>query len=66
MWEVNAKELGIYVSSPEQVEAMAGCSAVRLAQERGLSPVVFETDSMILITFAVRQESHIHLHGTNL
>ncbi|KAK9940828.1 hypothetical protein M0R45_017469 [Rubus argutus] len=45
------------VSSPEQVEAFAGCCAIRLAQVSGLSPVVFETDSMIL-TLAVRQQSH--------
>lgn len=45
------------VSSLEQVEAFAGRCAIRLAQVSGLSPVVFETDSMIL-TLAVRQQSH--------
>ena len=44
------------VSSPEQVEALAGRCAVRLVQEKGLSPVVFETDSMILSS-AIKHQS---------
>lgn len=36
------------VTSPEQVEAMAGRAAVALARDGGLSPVIFETDSLLL------------------
>ena len=42
------------VTSSEQVEAFAGRFVVRMAQECGFSPVVFETNSMILTT-VVRQ-----------
>ncbi|XP_062014154.1 uncharacterized protein LOC133730612 [Rosa rugosa] len=37
-----------HVSSSEQVEALAGREAVSLAIQRGLSPVIFETDSLTL------------------
>ncbi|KAK9943538.1 hypothetical protein M0R45_009143 [Rubus argutus] len=50
------------VTSPEQVEALAGRFVVRMAQECGFSPVVFETDSMILTT-AIRQQSYTSLIG---
>lgn len=42
------------VTSLEHVEALAERFVVRIAQECGYSPVVFEIDSMILTT-AVRQ-----------
>lgn len=47
------------VTSPEHVEALAGRCAVRLIQEKGLSPVMFETDSMILSS-AIKNQSHFH------
>jgi hypothetical protein len=47
------------VSSPEQVAALAGRCVVRWVQEKGLSPIVFETDSMILSS-AIKQQSHVH------
>ena len=50
------------VTSLEQVEALARRFAVRMAQECGFSPVVFETDYMILTT-AVRQQSYTSLIG---
>ncbi|KAK9950770.1 hypothetical protein M0R45_006239 [Rubus argutus] len=50
------------LTSPEQVEAIAGRFAVRMARECEFSLVVFETDSMIL-TIAVRQQSYTSLIG---
>lgn len=51
------------VNSPEQVEALAGLMAVRLAQDGGLSPVVFETDSLILTNTVRHQTSPNSLLG---
>lgn len=54
MWVVIKCVRVCNVTSPEQVEALAGRVVVRLTQDGGLSLVVLETDSLLL-TNAVRQ-----------